>query len=101
MSVIATLKIRGDTETFKKALQDRADEFRQMAEQGKAAGALHHQFTVGDGYVLVVDEWESGEAFQKFVNAPQLTEFIGSIGGDTSVAPELAYGDTIDSPDRF
>lgn len=101
MSVIVVSKISGDTNVFVKALKERADEFREFAGHGQEAGAIHHQFAVGNGYILVIDEWESAGAFEKFFNDPQLMAFIGSVGGDPNTAPEITVGDSIDSPDKF
>jgi quinol monooxygenase YgiN len=101
MSVIVTVKIPGDTNVFTESLKERADEFREIAGRAREAGALHHQFAAGDGIVLVIDEWESAGAFEKFFGDPQLMEFIGSVGGDSSVAPEITVGESVDSPDKF
>jgi hypothetical protein len=101
MSVIVTMKISGDTNVFTESLKERGDEFRKVAERGRAAGAIHHQFAVGDGFVLVIDEWESAEASEKFFSDPQLMEFIGSVGADPNSAPEVTAGESIDSPDKF
>ncbi|TAM71329.1 MAG: hypothetical protein EPN48_01800 [Microbacteriaceae bacterium] len=101
MSVNVTVKISGDTNVFTKSLKERGDEFREIAGRGREAGAIHHQFAVGDGYVLVVDEWESAGAFEKFFSDPQLTEFIGPVGADPNSAPEITVGESIDSPDKF
>jgi quinol monooxygenase YgiN len=101
MSFIVTVKIPGDTNAFTKSLEERADEYREISGRGRTAGAIHHQFAVGDGFILVVDEWESAEAFQKFFSDPELKNFIGSVGGDPNAAPEITVGQAIDSPDRF
>jgi quinol monooxygenase YgiN len=101
MSVIVAVKIPGDTNVFTESLKERADEFREIAGRAREAGALHHQFAAGDGIVLVIDEWESAGAFEKFFGDPQLMEFIGSVGGDSSVAPEITVGESVDSPDKF
>ena len=101
MSVIVTVKISGDTNVFTKSLRERADEFREVAERGRKAGALHHQFAAGDGIVLVIDEWESAGAFEKFFSDPELMAFIGSAGADSSVAPEITVGESVDAPDKF
>jgi quinol monooxygenase YgiN len=101
MSVIVAVKIPGDTNVFTESLKERADEFREVAGRAREAGALHHQFAAGDGIVLVIDEWESAGAFEKFFSDPQLMEFIGSVGGDSSVAPEITVGESVDSPDKF
>lgn len=101
MSVIALAKIAADTGAFRKSLDERADDYRKIAARGKEQGALHHQFAVGDGFVLVIDEWESAEAFQKFFGDPELMSFIGSVGADPSVAPEVFFAEPVDSPDKF
>lgn len=59
MSVIVTAKVPGDTDLFRKTLAERADDIIKISEQGRAAGCIHHQFAVGEGFILVVDEWES------------------------------------------
>lgn len=101
MSVLVSVKLSGDTNVFTKSLKERADEYREIAGRSRKSGALHHEFAVGDGFVLVNDEWESAEAFEKFFNDPQLMEFIGSVGGDSAVAPEISIAELVDSPDKF
>jgi hypothetical protein len=101
MSVIVTTKFSGDTNVFRKSLKERGDDYVEVTGRAREAGALHHQFAVGDGFVLVIDEWESAGAFEKFFSDPQLMTFIGSVGGDTSVAPETTFGESVDSPDKF
>jgi hypothetical protein len=56
MSVIVLGRFRGDTATFRQALVDRAGEFAKISEQAKAAGGIHHQFGIGDGFVVIVEE---------------------------------------------
>ncbi len=100
MSVLVIGKFKGDTAKFRQALADRADEFAKISEASKAVGGLHHQFGVGDGYVLIVDEWESVEHFQKFMANPELQAFIGSVGG-AAEPPEVIVAEAITSPDQF
>ena len=66
----------------------------------KAAGAIHHRFGVGDGCVVVNDEWESAEAFEKFFSNPDLAAFIGSVGAAPE-PPELIIAEAVASPDQF
>ena len=100
MSVLVIGKFKGDTAKFRQALADRAGEFAKISEESKAVGGLHHQFGVGDGYVLIVDEWESVEHFQKFMANPELQAFIGSVGGAPE-PPEVIVAEAITSPDQF
>ena len=82
MSVLVTIKMIVDVDTFRRALSERSGEFVKNSERGRESGAVHHQFGVGDGYVLVVDEWESAEKFQAFFSDPELQKFIGEVGGN-------------------
>ncbi|MEN2741622.1 hypothetical protein ABCS02_27880 [Microbacterium sp. X-17] len=101
MSVLIATKFTGDTATFTSSLTERAGEYREIADRAKAAGALHHQFAVGDGFVVIMDEWETQDAFRTFFADPELQGFIASVGGDASTPPQVLVGEKIDSPDKF
>jgi len=100
MSVVIIGKFQGDTAKFRQALVERAAEFEKIGQEGRAAGALHHRFAIGDGFVLVIDEWESVGQFQQFFGNPDLQAFIGSIGADPA-PPELTVAEAVASPDEF
>lgn len=100
MSVLVVVKVSGDTATFQKALVDRADEFEAVGARAKRAGAIHHRFGVGDGYVVAVDEWETADAFEQFFGDPKMQEFVASIGADPT-PPQITVGQAIASPDEF
>jgi hypothetical protein len=101
MSYLITIQVPGDVDRFRKALADRPDEFAAIVPHAKAAGAIHHRFGIGDGYVLVVDEWESPAQFEAFFANPELHEFITSTGGDMSVPPEVTVTEVVVSADEF
>lgn len=100
MSVLIVGKFQGDTAKFRESLVERADEFVAITENAKAAGAIHHRFGTGDGFVMIVDEWDSVESFQKFMGDPNLQAFIGSVGAEPG-PPDLTITDAITSPDQF
>ena len=101
MSVLVILKFQGDVATFRQALADHGDEFAQMAEAAQTSGGgLHHRFGVGDGYVVVVDEWESVEHFQKFFSDPDLQALIAKSGAAPQ-PPEIIVAEAISSPDQY
>ena len=100
MSVLIIAKFQGDTAKFRQSLTERAGEYAKLAEASKAAGGLHHRFGVGDGFVLVVDEWESVEHFQKFFADPDLQAFIGTVGA-APVPPEITVAEAVTSADQF
>lgn len=100
MSVLITAKFQGDTAKFRQALVDRAGEFTKIADVARTEGAIHHRFGIGDGFVLVVDEWQTVEHFERFFANPDLHAFIGSVGADAA-PPEVTVTDAITSPDQF
>lgn len=101
MSVLIALTVPGDTDVFAKALVDRADDFVRIADGARQKGAIHHRFGLGDGSVLVIDEWESIEKFHAFFADPELQAFIGEVGGDTSAEPNLSFAEAVSSADQF
>ena len=100
MSVLVIVKFQSDTATFSQALADRADEFAKISEQARSAGGIHHRFGLGDGFVVLVDEWESVADFEQFFGQPDLQAFIGSVGA-APVPPEITVSETIASPDQY
>jgi hypothetical protein len=100
VSVLIVGKFQGDTAKFRQALTDRAGEFTKIADSARAAGAIHHRFGLGDGFVVIVDEWESPEQFQRFFADPDLQAFIGSVGAVPG-PPELTVTEAVASPDQF
>jgi hypothetical protein len=101
MSVLITLKVKGDTDKFRAALTDRAADFESFGKQSRTVGAIHHRFGIGDGFVLVIDEWETVEQFEAFFGSPELQAFIPEIGGDVSAPPEMTVAVAVDSPDQY
>ena len=61
---------------------------------------MHHRFGVGDGYVLVVDEWESEDHFRRFFSEnPDLPSAMRDAGAQGQ--PEFTFQEAIASPDEF
>lgn len=100
MSVFIIGKFQGDTAKFRKALVERGDEFAKIADGARSVGAIHHRFGIGDGFVVVQDEWESEEQFQRFFADPNLQAFIASVGA-APVPPEFIVSEAVSSPDQF
>ena len=100
MSVVIALKFQGDVATFRQALSDHSEEFAKFAAEARTAGGVHHRFAVGDGFVLVVDEWESVEHFQRFFARPELQALIAQSGASPQ-PPEITIGEAISSPDEY
>jgi hypothetical protein len=101
MSVVITLKFQGDVATFRQALIDHGEQFAKFAAEAKGSGGgIHHRFAVGDGFVLVVDEWETAEDFQKFFANPDLQVLVAASGA-ASGPPEITIAEAVSSPDEY
>ena len=99
MSVLIIGKFPGDTAVFKKVLTDRADELVGVSEQARAAGSIHHRFGVGDGFVVLVDEWESPQQFEQFFGRPDIQALVGEMGA--SGPPEITVVEAVVSPSDY
>jgi quinol monooxygenase YgiN len=99
MTVLVTMKVKGDTEQFRRWLETDADRLRELAKSAQAAGCLHHRFGVGDGYVTMMDEWQSAEAFQTFISSDEIVAAMRD--GGAQAAPEVDITEAVASPDQF
>jgi hypothetical protein len=99
MSVLVTMKVKGDTDRFRAFIANEADRLRAIAQTARDAGAIHHRFGVGDGFVVVVDEWDSAESFQGFITSDEVVAVIGEMGAQGE--PEVDITEAVESPDQF
>ena len=101
MSVLVIAKFQGDVAKFQQALADHGQEFAKFADEARTSGGgIHHRFGVGDGYVVVIDEWESVDHFQAFFANPDLQALIGQSGA-AAAPPEITVAQAISSPDEY
>jgi heme-degrading monooxygenase HmoA len=102
MSVTVGLRIAVDPERMLEALVSDRERLLAISERAKQLGCLHHRFfaNVDGGEALVVDEWESAEAFQQFFAAGEdIREMMGAAGVNSE--PELKFWRELDTPDKF
>jgi hypothetical protein len=100
MSVLVTFRIDGDTAQFRRFIDSGDQRLLAIRDAARAAGAIHHRFGVGDGFVMVVDEWASAEAFQAFFSGnPDIPGVMQDAGAQS--APDIVITEAIDSPDQF
>ena len=99
MSVLIIGKFAGDTAVFRKTLTDRADDLVGISEQARAAGGIHHRFGVGDGFVVLVDEWESPQQFEQFFGRPDIQALVGEMGA--SGPPEITIVEATATPSDY
>ena len=100
MSVLMVLKIPVDEAGMEQAAREHGDHMKGIAQRGRDRGAIHHAFYSGNGEMIVVDEWESEEAFNGFFEAEaenigQLMAAAGATGepGPPTFYKKLSFGD--------
>jgi hypothetical protein len=97
MSVIVTIRIPvADVAKAIEGLHANAEFLDEISKSVRGAGMLHHRFVAGEGELMVIDEWESSEQFQKFFEGnPKVAEVMSSIG--MTGAPEISVFGSIDA----
>lgn len=102
MSVVVIATFPGaHRDTFLKVAGANEEALRAIAEESRAAGALHHMFVDdGTGNVLVVDEWNSRADFDSFFEGHEGIERLVAELGITG-APSVIDYPVIDTVDRF
>jgi hypothetical protein len=100
MSVLVTMRVSGDTDKFREFVAREPDRLRKIADAARASGCIHHRFGVGDGYVVVVDEWETADAFQQFFKTnPDIPDVMRDAGAQGE--PEFDFTDAVETADQF
>lgn len=100
MSVIVVGRMNADPATVKQVWIDHAAELRGMQKEAEAAGALHHRWGFGDGFVVIIDEWPDATSFQNFfqnnATIPGLMQAAGVQG-----QPDFTIVEAVTAPDEF
>ena len=102
MSVTMMLRVKADPKRLQEVINGNEARTQAVNDRGKALGAIHHRFLASaDGSeVIVLDEWESPEAFQKFFEAsPEIPQIMQEAG--VSSEPEITFWHELDTVDKF
>src|SRR5436305_1841766 len=100
MTAIVTMKVPADSEKFVQFAQGNPDKLKEIADIAKSGGALSHRFGVGDGFIHVVDTWESGDQFMKFFSENEGVAEVMRESGATG-EPEITISEAADTADQF
>jgi hypothetical protein len=100
MSVMMGLRVKADPDRFMEVVRANADVFMRVSEKAKGMGCKAHRFYGGNDEVLVVDEWDTEQAFLDFFGS---TEEIGQVMGEAGVTeqPTPLFWRELDTPDAF
>ena len=101
MSVIMTMRAKGDVGAFEKYASAHSDELVRIANAGKKMGAKHHMFAAADGEIVVIDEWPDAETFQGFFTSQQseIAKIMAAAG--VQGQPEITFSRKLDTADEF
>jgi quinol monooxygenase YgiN len=71
MSVYMSLRMEADPARLEEVARRNQDMLKAIAERAKGQGCIHHAFAARNGEIVVMDEWESEDAFQRFFQTDQ------------------------------
>ena len=100
MSVYMSLRVKANADKLERYAQDNPDVLQDISNQAKEVGCIHHTFAAENGDVVVMDEWESQEAFEKFFNGNEDVERVMRDMGVQS-EPEIHFYRPLDTGDQF
>jgi hypothetical protein len=72
-----------------KGLHDNAEFLEEITASTINDGMIHHRFVTGGNELMVIDEWETAEQFQKFFEGnPKVAEVMVACGmnGDPEIS---------------
>lgn len=99
MGVLVVMTVPGDVAQFEAFMAANGDRVIELTDKAKASGCLGHRFAVGDGQVVVVDEWESAEKFQAFFSSPDIQSVMGEMGAQGE--PQITFANAKGFPGEF
>lgn len=99
MSILIVQRVPGDTAKFEAFMAANRELVEGLTDKAKAGGCLAHLFAVGDGEVVVVDEWETAEQFQSFISSPEIQQVMGQMGAQGE--PQVTVADRKGFPGEF
>ena len=100
MSVFITLTVQVDPAQVEQVAKADPDRLLRITEEAKGLGCIHHRFVAGDGVVMVMDEWDSADSFQKFFENNAEIPLVMQEAGVTS-APDIKVWNPLDTGDEF
>jgi hypothetical protein len=101
MSVIVTVRVKGDPRKLEELAAANPDRMRSIAEAARPHGLIAHRFYGSDdGEALVIDEWPDAASFQAFFEEQQ--ETIGSMMQEAGVTsePQVSFWRKLETHDE-
>ena len=101
MSVIMTLRAKGDPAELERRAAQNPDGMRAITERAKEHGLIAHRFYGSeDGQILVIDEWPDPESFQRFFESmrSEIEPLMREVG--VTSEPEVTFWRKLESQDE-
>jgi heme-degrading monooxygenase HmoA len=101
MSVIMTLRAKGDPNELEKRAAGNPEAIRAISDRAQQHGLIAHRFYGSeDGQIMVVDEWPDPESFQKFFAEAQseIESLMREVGVTSD--PEVTFWRKLESHDE-
>jgi heme-degrading monooxygenase HmoA len=100
VSVYMSLRFKADRAKFEELAGRRREQLLEIAERAKGMGAIHHRFAAEDGDIVVIDEWESPEAFERFFeSSDDVRELMAELG--VTEEPQVTFYEPLSIGDEF
>lgn len=102
MSVIMTLRAKGNPDELERLAAEKADTLRSLADRAKEHGAIAHRFYGSDdGWIMVVDEWPDPQSFQQFYASAQdeIDPMMREVG--VTAEPEVIFWRKLETGDEI
>ena len=100
MSVIMTLRARGDAAELERRAAENPEAMHAITERAKEHGLIAHRFYASeDGQIMVADEWPDPESFQRFFESmrSELDELMQAVG--VTAEPEVTFWRLLETHD--
>jgi len=93
------MTVPGDTATFEAFVAANSALVMELTEKAKAGGCRGHRFAIGDGEILVVDEWDTADQFEAFISSPEVQKVLGQMGAQGD--PRITFAEAKGFPGEF
>jgi hypothetical protein len=102
MSVIMTLRARGDGEALERYAAENPEKLQAILDRAKSEGLIAHRFySSGDGEVMACDEWPDPESFKRFFEAARAEIEPMMAAAGIADEPEVRFWQAMNMGDEF
>jgi heme-degrading monooxygenase HmoA len=100
VSVLMTLRVKGDAATLEARAVANPEGLQAILEKAKPHGLISHRFYGNADELLVVDEWETEEGFHAFfAEATEIAGLMAEVGVRTD--PEITFWRKLETGDDY